>query len=99
MQQTIAFLEGAAVKHFVRYARVGMINIAKIRSKTLIKGQFATQWTQFLVGGLLGSLVLARLHLSQALKMRDKQGNLIRFLLVPYILRMVNFVSFLTKRE
>jgi hypothetical protein len=37
-QQTIAFLEGAAVEHFVRYARVGVRNIAKIQSKMAVKG-------------------------------------------------------------
>jgi hypothetical protein len=67
----IAFLEGAAVEHFVQYARAGMINIAKIRSKMAVKGQFAAQSTQFLVVGLLWSLVLKHLHLSQALTMRD----------------------------
>jgi hypothetical protein len=71
MQQTIAFLEGAAVKHFVQYARVWVRNIAKIRSKTAIKGQFAAQLTQFLVAGLSRSLVLEHLHLSKALKTTD----------------------------
>jgi hypothetical protein len=39
-QQTIAFLEGPAIEHFVRYACVGMKNIVMIWSKTAVKGQF-----------------------------------------------------------
>jgi hypothetical protein len=38
MQQRITFLEGVAVKHFVQYAHVCVRSIAKIWSKTTIKG-------------------------------------------------------------
>ncbi len=51
-RQTITFLEGAAVELFVPYARVGVRNIVKIRSKTALKGCFAARRTRFLVVGL-----------------------------------------------
>jgi hypothetical protein len=61
----------AIIELFIRHACIGMRNIVKIWSKMAVKGQFAARRTQFLVVSLTRSLLLARLHLLQALKMRD----------------------------
>ncbi len=94
------FLEGNAVELFVGYARVDVKNIMKIRSKMAVKGRFATQWTQFLVVSLLRSLVLARLHLSQELKIRDFVRKLDKILTCSFLFSAWSISRlFLTKKH